>query len=60
MSFLQLMADSSDADVENLLVVGILEVLADEPECRRQASARLGKRFSELFDEVERFWRGAS
>jgi hypothetical protein len=49
------MAEVRDDDVENLIVVGFLEVLCDEPTAREAAQAHLTGRAKALLDDYLRW-----
>lgn len=55
-SFLEDLATSRDADIQALLMCGLLEVLGDDGAVLREAHNWMGKVTRKLSDETERFW----
>jgi len=58
--FLDQMARSLDDEVVNLLVVSVLEILADDPVCRQASHRAGGDRMRALLGRVANGWRPAN
>lgn len=50
------LATSSDAEIANIAVVAVFEVLADCPDCVILAKKMLSKSAAKVFDRVRRGW----
>lgn len=55
--FLNQMANSNDTEVENILVVGMLEMLIDYPETINLAGENLNSRGKELLEMTINWWK---